>query len=308
MKVSQAVEEYRYAILDRSPRTQYWNMEKLERFAVWCEQEQLELESLKAPHIRRYLESVKQRPNLNTGKPLSSHTVRGYAQVIKTFLNWCSQEDGYEELVSEKLPKRMEMPHVNVKVIETFTPDHIKRLFAASEKEFTPTLTMRDKAIVAVLIDTGIRVGELCDLTIDNVFLSPEDAFIKVKGKGRKEREVSLGKQARAALHRYITRYRHAPKNEQHVFLARNNEPLKTNGVLQLFKRLGEWGKVKGVRCSPHTARHTYAVNYLRAGGDVYVLSRLLGHASIGITETYLRAYKAKDARKGGLSVLDEME
>lgn len=192
MQVSQAVEDFRYAILNRSPSTQEWYMIALKLFAAWCEQEQLELESLRATHIRRYIESVKQRPNQHTGQPISSYTVHGYIQVVKGFLNWCSQEDGLEELVSEKLSKRIEIPSVDIKVIETFTQDHIKRLFAASEKECTPNLVARDKAIIAVLIDTGIRASELCGLTLDNVFLNSQDVYIRVFGKGRKEREVGL--------------------------------------------------------------------------------------------------------------------
>jgi site-specific recombinase XerD len=305
MRVSQAVDDYRYSILDLSPPTQRWYVQKLELFAEWCDQEQIDLENLKASHVRRFIEGLRSRTNQQTGKTISSYTLRGYAQVIKGFLNWCAKEDGLEELVSEKTPKRIELPRVDAKVIETFTPDQIKRLFAACEKEFTQTLTMRDKAILSVLLDTGIRASELVGLTLDNVFLSAQDAYIRVFGKGRKEREVGLGKEARIALHRYITRYRQAGKEEQHVFLSRFTQPLTVNGLDQVIYRLGEWARISGVRCSAHTFRHTYAVSYLQAGGDVYKLSRLLGHTGVQVTENYLKAFKARDARMDGLSVLD---
>ncbi len=306
MYVKQAVEDYRYSILSLSPKTQGWYVQKLDLFATWCEEEGITLETLRAAHIRRFIDGLRKKVNPQTGKPLTSYTLHGYAQVIKGFLNWCAKEDGLEELVSEKTARRVEMPRVDVKVIETFTQDHIRRLFAACEQEYSPTLVARDKAILAVLLDSGIRAGELVGLTLENVHLSPQDGYIKVYGKGRKEREVGLGKQARTTLHRYISRYRHAPKSERHVFLSRFNEPLTVDGLGQIVRRLGEWGRVKGVRCSPHSMRHTYAVNYLTAGGSIYDLSRLLGHASVQTTENYLRAFKARDARKRAISVLDQ--
>lgn len=307
MQVSQAVEDYRYAILSLSPKTQRWYKEKLGVFAAWCDTEQIQLERVRVADVRRFIDVLRRNPSSRTGKALSSYTLHGYAQVVKGFLNWCAKEDGLEELVSEKTARRVEMPRVDVKVIETFTQDHIRRMVEACSQEYSSTLVARDRAILAVLLDTGIRASELVGLVLDNVHLAPHDGYIKVYGKGRKERECGLGKQARTALHRYISRYRHAPKGEHHVFLSRFNEPLTVDGLGQMVKRLGEWGRVRGVRCSPHTCRHTYAVNYIASGGDVYTLSRLLGHASVQTTENYLRAFKAKDARGKGISILDEI-
>jgi integrase/recombinase XerD len=173
------------------------------------------------------------------------------------------------------------------------------------KKEYNEELVVRDKAILSVLFDTGIRAGELCSLTLENTHFKPE-AYLKIIGKGNKWREVPLGKTSSAALHKYISRHR--PKSEQQVvFLSRAGEGLTTSGLFQLVQRLGNWARIKGVRCSPHTARHTYAVSYLSNGGDVYKLSRLMGHTSVSVTEHYLRAFKNKDARKGK-SVLDNME
>lgn len=304
MDISQALNEYRYAVLHLSPRTQGWYLQKLSVFVEWCgDQNKNTLEQITAGDLRRFLADARTRTNPQTGAPLSSYTLHGYMQVIKGFLNWCADED----LVSARLAKRIEMPHVDIKVIETFSPDQIKRLFAACEQDRTPALVMRDKAILSILLDTGIRASELCGLTLENIFLEPQEAFLRVFGKGRKQREVGLGKNARAALYRYIIRYRKAPKEERHVFLTRIQQPLTLHGLEDLFHRLRDAAKITGVRCSPHTCRHTFAVNYLAAGGDVYKLSRLLGHTSVLVTENYLRAYQARDARKDGLSVLDRL-
>ena len=200
----------------------------------------------------------------------------------------------------------MEMPRVDIKVIETFTPDQIKALLKACEKEYTDALRVRDVALISVLIDTGIRATELLTLTVDHVFLDKEDPYIKVYGKGRKEREVGLGKAARLALQRYINRYR--PRTDlPYVFLSRYAIQLTRSGLNTLVYRLGEWAHIEGVRCSPHTFRHTFAVTYLMKGGDVYKLSRLMGHTSVAITEVYARSMKARDARSGGRSILDNL-
>lgn len=303
MELSQALNEYRYEVLHLSPKTQAWYLQKLGVFLEWgAAQNKNTLEQLTSGDLRRFLAEARARNNPQTGAPLSSYTLHGYMQVVKGFLTWCADED----LVSERLAKRIEMPHIDVKVIEIFTPEQIKRLFAACAEERTLPLA-RDRAILSVLLDTGIRASELCGLTLENAFLEPQEAFLRVFGKGRKQREIGLGKTARAALYRYITRNRKAPKEERHVFLTRIHQPIALHGLEDLFYRLRDAASITGVRCSPHTARHTFAVNYLAAGGDVYKLSRLLGHTSVTVTEHYLRAYQARDARKDGLSVLDHL-
>ena len=82
---------------------------------------------------------------------------------------------------------------------------------------------------------------------------------------------------------------------------------MTTNGLDQILRRLAEWGRVTGVRVSAHTFRHTYAVNFLKASGDIYKLSRLLGHTGISITQEYLKAFSAHDARQNSISIVDVM-
>lgn len=306
MLVAEALEEFRYSILNLSPKTQSWYLDALTVFASWCAQEHISLEKLRAVDIRRYLDEQRKRINPRTGQPLSTYTVHGYAESIKVFLNFCVREEGLDELVSEKLPRRIEMPKVDIRVIPSFTDDQIRRLLGACSRELDPALAYRNRAIVSVLLDTGCRAGELGGLTLDAVHITPYDAFIRVFGKGRHEREIGLGKEARAALHKYITRYRKAPKEERHVFISQKGKPLTVSGLGQLIQRLGEWARVDGTHC--HRFRHTFATRYLAAGGDIYKLSRLLGHASVSITENYLRSYRQSEARKDGLSVLDQMK
>jgi len=309
MRVSDAVDEYRYSIIEHSPHTQRWFLSRLSTFAAWCDAQQLTLESLKPVEVNRFINSLRGNVNPRTGKPISSYTLHGYARAIRAFLNWCSNEVGLEELVAPRIGKRIAMPRIEQKVIEILTPEQIRLMFAACDREFRTNLAVRDRAILSVLLDTGIRASELCGLTLDCCYLKPDEAYIKVLGKGSKWREVPLGKQARAALHRYITRYRKPRNNaEKHVFLTRFLQPLTTNGLDQLLYRLAEWSHLKGVRVSAHIWRHTFAVNYLVNGGDVYKLSRLLGHTGLTVTLNYVKAMKQREARQGGISVLDSLK
>jgi integrase/recombinase XerD len=275
----------------------------LTSFVAWCEEQGLQLEQITARHIRTYIDVISARRGA-TGGPLKSSTVRLYALTVKVFLSWCAQEKDFEEAVSPKMLARVQLPNEEQTVIEVFAPAQIEALLRATEKQ---PFAIRDKAIVSMLIDTGVRAGEIVGLLLNCVWLDTEDSYIKVTGKGRKEREIALGRTARLALRRYITRYR-KPKNkaDQHVFLSRTGEPITISGLEQIIEQIAEHARIKGVRCSPHTFRHTYAVQYLLNGGDLYKLSRTMGHASVKITERYLGAVKAKQARQGQ-SVLDHL-
>jgi site-specific recombinase XerD len=305
MDVREATHEFQQAKLHLSRFTRSGYKQRLAVFASWCEQQGLTLETITVRHVRAFIEDVRKRMG-KQGSPVRSTTTRTYAQVIKEFLLWCAKEEEFEEFVSPRLATRVEVPRAERPIIETFTPEQLAALFQAADLQ---PFAVRDKALLAVLIDTGARVGEICDLTLDCVWLDADDSYIKVTGKGRKEREIALGRTARIALRRYITRYR-KPKHAgcSHVFLARTGEPLTVSGLQQLIVRLGEDAHIKGVRCSPHTFRHTFACQYLLGGGDIYKLSRLMGHTSVKVTERYLGAIKSKQARQGGHSVLNHLK
>jgi integrase/recombinase XerD len=241
--IHEAIEAYTFSVLELSPKTQQWYTQKLQVFADWCVENNLSLDELKAIHLRKFIDSLKTRISPKTKKPISTYTTHGYAQVIKSFLNWCSNEEDFEEVVSTKLAAKVPMPKVEIKVIEVFSPEQIKDLLEASKKEFNEQLQVRDKAIIAVLLDTGMRANELCSLTLDHVFLSTnpkEQSYLKIHGKGNKWREVPIGNTARSALHRYITRYRRSEHtDEKHVFITRYGQPMTVRGLDQIFERLG---------------------------------------------------------------------
>lgn len=296
MQVREAADEYSYRLLNCSPKTQRWVQEKLGVFVDWCSTQELNLEDIRYKHTKLFIQEVKSRVNPQTKQIISSYTVHGYASVVKTFLRWCREEEF--ELDSRAGIKKDDMPKIEEKVIEVFTDLQVKAMYAAcASKRYHGWMGARNKAILAVLLGTGIRSGELLGLRLDDVHLEPYDAWIKVFGKGGKWRVVDLGTTATQALRTYIRRYRRAEPEETHVFLGRQG-PLSQFGLDEVFKRLEERAGITGVRCSPHTCRHWYATNYLKEGGAIEQLSVNLGHTSVQVTEMYTRTRRR--GRTGG--------
>jgi site-specific recombinase XerD len=145
----------------------------------------------------------------------------------------------------------------------------------------------RDHTIILTLLDTAMRVSELCHLKPDDVWL--EDGILKVMGKGNKERLIPIGKHVQRLLWRYINRYRPEPAgpNCNFLFLTRQGTPLTKDRVEKIITYYGKKAGISGVRCSPHTFRHTAAIKFLRNGGDVFSLQKMLGHASLDMTRRY---------------------
>jgi site-specific recombinase XerD len=305
MDVKEALATYELTIYHLSEETQIWYMGKLKVFTAWCEGQDIPLEKVSPVIVKRFLDERKKTINPRTGLPLSSDAVHGYGRVVKLFLKWCSKDEMYSEYVSTRTVNLIAVPKVEQKVVEIFEAEEIAALFKACSKEYHPSLVSRDTAILSVLFDCGTRASEICELAMSNVHLSKEDSYIKIMGKGGKEREIGLGDKARLAVHRYIRGYRTHARPTDVVFLSRFHKPLTINGLDQLLYRLRDWAHLT-VSAGAHKFRHTMAVNYLLAGGDVYKLSRLLGHTSVVTTERYVRAMKSRDARKG-LSVLDNL-
>jgi integrase/recombinase XerD len=138
------------------------------------------------------------------------------------------------------------------------------------------------------------------------VYFSLTDAHIVVNGKGRKQREVGLGRSSRLALHRYIHEYRpDVPHN--FVFVNRYGKHIQRPALEAILLKLQEKTGLYGLHVNPHKFRHTYAYMYmLTKQGDVLRLSRLLGHSSMTVTENYLKAFGSQESRDGS-SVLDTL-
>ena len=136
------------------------------------------------------------------------------------------------------------------------------------------------------MLDTGLRMGKLINLKMDDVHMN--EGLLKVLGKGKKERIVPMGSNAQKALQRYLFRYRPQPfsRSTDNVFLSVVGKPLTENSLKLIFSRLAKKSDV--TRLHAHLCRHTFATRFLINGGDVFTLQQILGHSTLEMVRHYV--------------------
>lgn len=304
MNIAAAIDEYLACKENALTHdTYHWYAWMLGLFEHWCQANKItDLSHVTTTHVQQFV---------SADPKLSENTKHHRAQVVKGFLRWCSQDD--EMGVRERVVRRIEMPKVVQTDVEIYTDAEVKRLLDACEKTNHP---LRNRAILYVLLDTGVRASELCydsarpeedtGLLLENVVLGRRgmESYILVMGKGRKTRTVKLGNESRLAIQKYINRER--PHSDlPYLFLAQGDEPLSVRMLQQFLSNLGELAKVPHVHA--HRFRHTFAVNQLMSGTADLVLMQLLGHTTLEATKTYTRALSQVQARQASISVVDSM-
>jgi site-specific recombinase XerD len=208
---------------------------------------------------------------------LSVYTISAYVRTLKVFSRWLLEE-GYTKA---DLFARLKIPRTPDTIIDVLTDDEINRILDSINP--ASVIGARLYAIVLLLLDTGIRASELCDLTLAHTDLT--DNVVKVMGKGKKERLVYFSPATKKAIHRYLSIYRPESTCDR-LFLSDDGTPLTYNGLRLIFLRLGIKANIP--RLHLHLLRHTFAVRYLMNGGDLMSLKRLLGHTEISTTSLYL--------------------
>jgi integrase/recombinase XerD len=194
-----------------------------------------------------------------------------YIRGMNSFLSWL-HESGYTE-DHFKIKQLKE----EKKVIQTFNEDQIKMILNWKPRGF---YQWRLYALLCLLIDTGIRIEEALTLTKDKVDFN--NFLITVRGKGNKERIVPMSIELRKVLFRY------AQKHKFEVFFPnRFGSRLSYHNMLGDFKALGKQLRIEGVRVSFHTLRHSFAVHYVRNGGNLFYLQKALGHETLQMTRRY---------------------
>jgi integrase/recombinase XerD len=230
------------------------------------------------------LEAAKGRIVALRDRSVSAITVNSYLRCINAFWKWQGKDWKIRRLKEEQ------------KILATFNAEHIYRLV-----QWKPIgrNQMRAHTIAMVALDTGLRISELLGLTRQDVDL--DNMVLLVHGKGNKQRLVPVSVELRKVLYRHLSKQKHA-----RLFTTRNGTPLTVRNSERDFKVMCGQAGITGVRASWHTLRHSFAVNYLRKGGNLYYLQRILGHSSITTTERYLRSLGIEDLQRvhDGLSLL----
>lgn len=185
-----------------------------------------------------------------------------------------------EGLISQDIAKHFETPKIWQLIPESLSQEEIIDLLAQPKSE--DAAGSRDKAILELLYATGMRVSELCALKISDL----SDDFVKVLGKGQKERLIPVGRAALVAIDHYLIHYRGKAESGEPLFLSRNGRPISRVWV---WSRIKTYAEAAGIRksVSPHTLRHSFATHLLENGADLRLIQELLGHEDISTTDRY---------------------
>jgi site-specific recombinase XerD len=238
-------------------------------------------------------------------RPQTLHTYHSY---LRTFFNYLV----LERRLHASPMARIKAPRLDGDQVQPFSEKELEALFDAAGRSRHPT---RDRAILCLLLDTGIRASELCGITYGDLDLN--NNAVTVTGKGNKTRRVYFSATTYGALwdcvwedasakpsQRDFKRTGRLPqgarvplKSDDPLFRSDRGRgsgmALTRSGLLQLVERLGATAGITGARCTPHTFRHTFAVTFLRNGGNVFTLQQILGHSSLKVTHRYVALAEA---------------
>jgi len=282
----------------RNAYSQKGYAQRLYCFADWADGMGISLETIDATVVDQFLDHLvtTHKPRKQGATQLSSATLSGFCTVIKSFLLWASRDRAiYGDFVEERTAREIVRYKIAFIIIISFSPEQIRDLLVACDDEENERLVARAKAIIHLLLGTGIRCQECCHLTLSDVRIEGENPSVLVRsGKGNKDRRVPLGPITLRKIQYYISTYRANQIGAAPLFTNRaGKEALTVAGVEQLMQRLGQKAGITGVRVSPHTLRHTFACNCVKRKMSVYALSKLLGHSSVVMTERYCRSLGA---------------
>ena len=217
-----------------------------------------------------------------TNKPnkLSKRSQARLLSSLRSFFDWLILEGERPDNPCD----RVEAPKLGRYLPEVLSVEEVEKILdSVSGSDWR---ALRDRAILEILYGCGLRVSEACGLLISHVFLS--EGFVRVVGKGNKERLVPLGEMAADAFRAYLDARPQAaePAFDDIAFLNKNGRPLSRVAIFNLVK--GQ-ALIAGVNkeISPHTFRHSFATHLIERGADLRVVQEMLGHESILTTEIY---------------------
>lgn len=262
------------------PRTIKWYKECLiSSFTPYLQGIDIIPENFSIQHIDAYILKMKKKGN-------SVETINVRLRAVRSLLNFLS-DNGY---IEKKL--KIKMMKNERKIIQTFTEEQLKEILC-KEQKYNTFAQYRDYVIVNFLIGTGVRLGTLKEIRIGDIDFVQREIRLN-HTKNRVEYIIPLSTSLAKILQEYLkTRDGEA---DDYLFCNSYGEIMKDRMVekrLQLYCQRKIKDDAKGIRCSPHTFRHTFAVQYIRNGGDILTLQKLLGHKTLDMTRRYVNLLNA---------------
>lgn len=223
---------------------------------------------------------------------VSKKTLLNYHTGLSALWAWALGEN----LAAENIMRRVKPPRPEQVAIIPFSEEDIRAMLATLGKsksytrpgkrqsEHTLPNVERNRAILLLFLDTGLRVSELCSIKIHD--LDIRNHRIQVMGKVAKERSVPFSPRSGQALWRYLAT-RNKPRADEPLFITSTGRALDRTQVIHMLYTLA--GRAGITHCHPHRFRHTFAIEYLRNGGDPFTLQAILGHSTLDMVKRYVR-------------------
>lgn len=289
------LQKYRlYIQLERglSENTREAYLHDVERYLDWCHDEELAPQDASLQDLHRYswiLYDLGMTPR-SIARNLSALRSFYRFMVVDGYI----AQDPTELLESPKIPKHL--PAV-------LTIDEVERILASMNLALPQE--RRDHCMVELLYSSGLRVTEICELLISELFL--DEGFLKVKGKGSKQRLVPISPRATKELRLWLEDRKHInikPGEEDYVFVSHQRG--KRVSRITVFHNIKDYALRAGIQknISPHTFRHTFATHLLEGGANLRAIQQMLGHESLGTTQIYThidRTFLKEQVNKYGI-------
>ncbi len=264
----------------KSPHTISDYANTLKRFKEFLGRD-YQMEEITSHHVERFLAEQTH---------LKKKTVLNYYTALGSLWTWAVKE----HVASEHILRELEPPKPEHREVQPYSESEVRSMLGSltRSKRYKNKGTLsdhalpyaeRNRAIILTLLDTGMRAEELCTVKLNQI--NKRTQQIRVMGKGAKERNVSFSARTNQAIWRYMTT-RPNVRDDDYLFVVESGRRFTRDRLLDLLQTIGARAGVNGV--TVHRFRHTFAIQYLRNGGDAYTLQRLLGHSTLDMVKNYL--------------------
>ena len=219
-------------------------------------------------------------------KRVSAKTQGRIISTLKTFFNFLV----LEKLINDSPIENIDYPKIDSKIPLVLTTDEIDKLISCA---FSKKFGLRNQTIIEIMYSCGLRVSELTEMKISNIFF--DESLIKILGKGNKERFIPLSSTAKKLLYNYITYNRKNLSQDKQsidiVFLNNRGKKLTRVMVYNIINDAALEAKINK-KISPHTLRHSFATHLIENGADIISIQKMMGHENVVTTEKYLHVNK----------------
>lgn len=276
MKMENIYEKFLHskAAANLAPRTLEYYEDMFKMLDRWLKKQGItDVEQINQTVLEDYMIYVRGR--------YANATIKGRYIVLAILFRWIHKS----EIIAINPMDDLHMPKLAKRLVPSFSKSEIGKILSIFDKN--DFLGLRNYTIMLTLFGTGIRKSELLGLKLSSL----QSEFIRVIGKGNKERLVPISNALKIAFKNYLRarkQFLDDSYSTEYLWINKDQNPLRTTGINQIFRIIKDANPEWTTRVSAHTFRHTFALMYIKNGGDVFSLKDILGHEDIATTKIYI--------------------